>query len=215
MIKGVIFDMDGVITDNKEQDFLAWKRVFADFNLDLNMDGYKSFTGMKGEDIVSKYIKLDANEEERASLTFRKEEYFIEEIERTGIELTEGIDKFLKDLKRNGIKMAVGTAAMRFKANAILTKLGVSEFFEIIVCGEDVSKGKPDPETYLKAAKLLNLKEEECVVIEDAPNGIKAAKDGGIKCIGITTTHKKEELGQADKIIDSFNELNVEEIILL
>jgi beta-phosphoglucomutase family hydrolase len=212
MIKGIIFDMDGVLTDNKEQDFTAWKRVFADFNIDLTFKGYKSFTGMKGEAIVLKYIKPEARGEEATMLTRRKEEYFIEEIKKTKIEPTEGIEKLLNDLKKNNIKMGIGTAAMEFKANAILEELGIKDFFEILVSAEKVKKGKPDPETYLKAVKHLNLKPEECIVIEDAPNGVEAAKNGGIKCIAITTTHKESELKQAEKIIDSFDELNINEL---
>lgn len=215
MIKGVIFDMDGVLTDNKEQDFTAWKRVFADFGLDLNFERYKSFTGMKGEAIVLKYIKPEAGEEEATMLTRRKEEYFIEEIKKTKIEPMKGVVRFLNNLKENNIKMGIGTAAMEFKAYAILEELGIKDFFEILVSAEKVKKGKPDPETYLKVAEYLNLKPEECIVIEDAPNGIEAAKNGGIKCIAITSTHKKSELQQADKIIDSFDELKVSELIHL
>jgi len=213
MIKGIIFDMDGVLTDNKEQDFTAWKRDFADFGLDLNMDGYRAFTGMKGEEIVKKYIKQDASEEEATSLTRRKEEYFIEEIKKTKIEPTKGVVRFLNDLKNNNIKMGIGTAAMEFKAYTILEELGIKDFFKVLVSAEKVKKGKPDPETYLKVAEYLGLKPEECIVIEDAPNGIAAAKNGGIKCIAIATTHEKSELGQADRIIDSFDELVVAELI--
>jgi beta-phosphoglucomutase family hydrolase len=205
--------MDGVLTDNKEQDFTAWKRDFADFGLDLNMDGYRAFTGMKGEEIVKKYIKQDASEEEATSLTRRKEEYFIEEIKKTKIEPTKGVVRFLNDLKNNNIKMGIGTAAMEFKAYTILEELGIKDFFKVLVSAEKVKKGKPDPETYLKVAEYLGLKPEECIVIEDAPNGIAAAKNGGIKCIAIATTHEKSELGQADRIIDSFDELVVAELI--
>jgi len=215
MIKGIIFDMDGVLTDNKEQDFTAWKRVFADFGLDLNMDGYKSFTGMKGEEIVKKYIKLDADNKEATSLTRRKEEYFIEEIKKTKIEPMKGVVRLLNDLKKNNIKMGIGTAAMEFKAYAILEELGIKDFFEVLVSAEKVKKGKPDPETYLKVAEYLKIKTEECIVIEDAPNGIEAAKNGGIKCIAITSTHKESELQLADKIIDFFDELKLSELINL
>ncbi|MFA5714871.1 MAG: HAD family phosphatase [Candidatus Paceibacterota bacterium] len=214
MIKGVIFDMDGVLTDNKEQDFTAWKRLFTDFGLDLNFEGYKSFTGMKGEAIVLKYIKPEAKEEEATMLTRRKEDYFIEEIKKTKIEPTKGVVRLLNDLKENNIKIGIGTAAMEFKAYAILKELGIKDFFEVLVSAEKVKKGKPDPETYLKVAEYLNLKPEECIVIEDAPNGIEAAKNGGIKCIAITSTHKESELQQADKIIDSFDELKINELII-
>lgn len=212
MIKGVIFDMDGVITDNKEQDFTAWKRVFADFNLNLTFDGYKSFTGMKGEDIVKKYIVPGVDDKKASDLTIRKENYFIEEIKKTKIEPTVGIVRFLNDLQKNGIKMGIGTAAMEFKAEAILEELKFRQFFEVVISGEKVERGKPYPDTYLMAAKELGLKPEECVVIEDAPNGIEAAKRGGIKCIAILTTHKESEVAQADMIINLFDELNISEL---
>ena len=212
MIKGVIFDMDGVLTDNKEQDFTAWKRVFADFGIDLSFEGYKAFTGMKGEAIVKKYIRPSAGDEEATALTRRKEDYFIEEIKKSKIDPTPGVIRLLNDLKMNNIRMGIGTAAMKFKAYAVLDELGIRDFFKVLVSAEEVKKGKPDPETYLKVAEELHLRPEECFVIEDAPNGIEAAKNGGIKCIAITTTHERSELGQADRIIDSFDELVVSEL---
>ncbi|MFA5086329.1 MAG: HAD family phosphatase [Candidatus Paceibacterota bacterium] len=215
MIKGAIFDMDGVITDNKVQDFTAWKRVFADFGIDLSFDGYKVFTGMKGEEIVKKYIRPGADDAEATDLTRRKENYFIEEIKKSKIEPTPGVVRLLNDLKANDIKMGIGTAAMKFKANAVLDELGLKEFFYIIVSAEEVKKGKPDSETYLKVAQELGFKPEECFVIEDAPNGIAAAKNGNIKCIAITTTHQRSELGRADRIIDSFDELSVNDLASL
>ena len=207
--------MDGVISDNGKQDFTAWQRVFTDFGLELTIDLYKSFTGMKGEEVVVKYIKPDADSAEATDLTRRKENYFIEEIKKDKLEPTKGVEKFLKALKEKNIKMGIGTAAMEFKAYAILEELGFKNFFEVLVSAERVKKGKPNPETYLKVAEELNLKPEECVVIEDAPNGIEAAKNGGIKCIAITTTHERAELGQADMIIDSFDDLTVAEVVNL
>jgi HAD superfamily hydrolase (TIGR01509 family) len=189
------------------------EKSFCYFNLDLAVSGYESFTGMKGEEIVCKYIKPDANEEEATNLTRRKEDYFIEEIKKTKIEPTKGIERFLNDLKMNNIKMGIGTAAMEFKANAILEELGFKDFFDIIVCAEKVAKGKPNPETYLKAVEYLGLNVDECVVIEDAPNGIEAARNAGIKCIAILTTHKESELVKADRIIGSFDELDVNKLI--
>ena len=142
----------------------------------------------------------------------QKEEYFIENIINNKINPIKGVKKLMNDLKQAGFKIGLGTSAPIYKAFPVLENLGINDFFDATITDEEVSNGKPDPEVFLKAAKKLDIKPEDCVVIEDAPNGIDAAKNGGMKCIGITTTHKKEALKKADIIINSFDELTVEKI---
>ena len=214
MFKAVLFDMDGVITDNREQDFRAWQKIFSNFDKDLDYAGYQSFLGMKGEEIVRSRINPEMSEEQASMWTKKKEAYFIKEIKDNKIETMQGLLNFLNNLKENDIKIGLGTAAMEFKALAILNELEIRDFFDVIICGEKVINGKPDPETYLKGAEELGLQPDECIVIEDAPNGIEAAKRAGMKCIAITSTHGREDLNEADMIIDSFDELNLASLII-
>jgi beta-phosphoglucomutase family hydrolase len=212
MIKAVIFDMDGVITDNSSQDFLAWKRIFSDFSLKLNHDTYLLFLGKKGEEIIRNYISPNINKKEAVRIVDKKEKYFVKEVEIDKLKPAKGLKKLFKKLKKNNIKIGLGTSAPKYKVNIILNKLGFQKVFSAVVVAEEVKKGKPNPEIYLKVARKLNLQPKECIVVEDAPNGVCAAKNAGMKCIAITTTHKERELKRADKIIRSFRELTVKEL---
>ncbi len=196
--------MDGVITDNSSQDFLAWKRIFSDLGLKLNHNTYLLFLGKKGEEIIRNYINPNINKKKAAQLVNRKEKYFIEEAGRNKLKPAKGLKKLFKNLKKNNTKIGLGTSAPRYKVNIILNNLGFQRIFSAVVVAEEVKKGKPNPEIYLKVAKKLKLQPKECIVVEDAPNGVKAAKNAGMKCIAITTTHKESELIKADKIIESF-----------
>ncbi len=118
----------------------------------------------------------------------------------------------LESLIQNNLKTALATAAVKDKVRVVLEITGLNKYFSVVVTADEVSKGKPDPETFLKAAGKLSCKPEECVVIEDATNGIRAAKNANMKCIAITTTHHRAELEEADKTVESFAELTAETI---
>lgn len=212
MISGVIFDLDGVVVDGTECDFSAWKQVFSELGLECSYETYKGFLGMKGSEIVKKYSPREMTDKEAELMDDRKEDYFIECARKGGISLTKGVKGLLESLSKEGIVIGLATAAKKRKAEVILEQLEVKGYFNAVVTSDDVSKGKPNPDMFLKAAEKLGLTPEECIVIEDAPNGIQAAKNAGMKCIGITTTHKKEELKEADKVINFFDELTVESL---
>jgi beta-phosphoglucomutase family hydrolase len=212
MIKAIIFDMDGVVADYQIQDFTAWRRIFKEYGFNLSYDKYLSFLGMKGEEIIGKNINPNIPTEEALKIVNRKEKYFIEEIRKNRPQPTKGLKKLLTTLSRANLKIGLGTSAPSYKTNIVLKILGIKGFFNSIVTADEVCKGKPNPEIYLKVAKKLNVKPKECIVIEDAPKGIEAAKNAGMKCIAIPTTHKKAELKNADKIINSFNKLTMKVI---
>jgi HAD superfamily hydrolase (TIGR01509 family) len=167
---------------------------------------------MKGEEIIGKNINPNIPTEEALEIVNRKEKYFIEEIRKNRPQPTKGLKKLLATLSRTNYKIGLGTSAPSYKTKIVLETLGIKEFFNSIVTAEEVRQGKPNPEIYLKVAKKLNVKPKECIVIEDAPKGIEAAKNAGMKCIAIPTTHKKAELKNADKIINSFNKLTMKVI---
>ena len=208
MIKAVILDMDGVVIDSIRCDFLAWKRIFSRFEIELSFGEYKKFSGMKAWEILRQYVK-NISEHEANILEGKREKYFSECLKRGGVMIMSGTQSFLNLLVQNGIHISLATAATRNKVADILKHFNIESYFRVIVTGDDVSRGKPDPETFLKVAEILNVRPEECVVIEDAPNGIMAAKNSNMKCIAITTTHAYKELTEADKIIDSFTELTL------
>lgn len=208
MIKGVIFDLDGVIIQG-DCDFGAWFKLFADFGIKLTKETCKEFSGMKGAEIVKKYCGVkDEKLTDKADI--KKEKYFLVCAKKGGIFVTKEIEEFLKQLKNAGYKIAIATAARKIKTEGILKFFKLESYFDVIVSSEDYTKGKPNPEPFLLAAKRLKLEPEECAVIEDAVNGIQAANAGNITSIAITTTRTKEQFGEANKIIDSFQNLGTD-----
>ncbi len=212
MIKAIIFDNDGVVIDSGDIDFLAWVKIFSEFDKNLTREIYKEYSGMTGVEISMKY--LGKTREEGEKLQDKKEEYFEDLVKEHGLKEIKGLREFLDKVVNSGLKTALATAGTRIKAEFTLGHLGIREKFNVLVTANDVSKGKPDPETFLKAAELLQCKPEECVVIEDSRKGIKAAKKGGIKAIGITTAQTKEKLLEtgADIVIDSFEDIKLDEL---
>ncbi len=210
MIKAVIFDMDGVVVDSTSYDFAAWKRLFSEFGLELSFATYKSFLGMLGRDIVKKLMNRELTKNEAKTFEDKKEQYFIEAVGKGDLKAIDGLLKFLDELVKANYELALATAGSRMKVAAVLKKLNLEKYFGVIVTADDVIRGKPSPDIFLKAAEGLKYSPAECIVIEDAPNGVAAAKAAGMKCIAITTTHEGDELKSADKIIGSFDELTAE-----
>ncbi|MFH0869887.1 MAG: HAD family phosphatase [archaeon] len=210
MLKAMIFDMDDVIINSIKIEFPAWERLFSDFGQKLDLKVYKSFLGMKSVELIKRFIPV-VKDEELSSLANRKEIYFIELLKKEGISMTPGVIDFLDSVKgRYGL--AIATAAPDMKLNEILELIHLKRYFKVIITADHIAKGKPDPEIFLKAAERLKVSPRDCVVFEDAPNCVRAAKAGGMKCVAITTTHTKGELKEADLVIDSFSDIDVSKI---
>ena len=128
---------------------------------------------------------------------------------------TRGLVDFLKSLKEHGIKIAVGSSGNTNNVNFVLSRCHIAEYFDAIANGDMISHGKPDPEVYLLAAKLLGLKPEECVVIEDAPVGIEAARRAGMAAVALATTFSRDRIPDYDILVDDFTQLGYEQMMRL
>ena len=117
----------------------------------------------------------------------------------------------LNSIKKRDKKLAIATTAPKENREFVLNALGLEEYFEVILGEEDVQKGKPDPEIYLKTAELLGVAPDSCIVFEDSPVGVASAKNAGMTVVGITTTHSEDELEKADIIVQNFTELKLVE----
>jgi len=138
--------------------------------------------------------------------------YFSEIVTEKGIQVVPYAIKFLKQLKAENLKIALATSSRQEKMNFVLQLTNLTSYFDIIVTGDLVQKSKPAPDIFLKAAEKLQLKPEDCLVVEDAANGVKAAKNAGMKCVAITTTHTEDLLQQADLVINSYEDLDLQKI---
>lgn len=204
--KGVIFDMDGTLIASTEADFLAWKKTFEDYNRQLTYETYFPLLGMKSQDVIRKILKLPAEQVDDALA--RKMFHFEEIMKTKGIDPIPFAEELLKKLSKLDVKLALATSSRNMKMNLVMKKLNFLQYFNKTVTGEEVHNSKPHPDIFLKAAEKLKLHPEDCVVIEDAANGVTAAKSAGMKCIAITTTHTKDQLQHADVIIDTFEEFD-------
>jgi beta-phosphoglucomutase len=202
-IKAILFDFDGTLADTMEDLFLAWKKAFLVFGVEIKKEDYFPLEGTKVLEIariISEKHNLNSNFEEIVKL---KEEFYLKE---NSFSFYPGVFEFVDSLYNYGIIMAIVSASQKEKLEKTVPKDFLSKF-NLVITSEDYVYGKPNPEPYLKAISKLGLIPEECIVVENAPLGIKAAKGAGCYCIAIESTLPKEFLKEADIIVSKFNDL--------
>lgn len=214
MIKTVIFDMDGVIVDTEPVHHYAFIQHFKQLNLEITPEVYAGFTGNSTKNIYEKLKVLYNLEHEIDFLVESKRNLFNDAFDRKeDLYLLEGVEELIKDLHKNGMQLILASSSANITIRRIFDRFGLHNYFTYIVSGEDFPKSKPHPAIFLKAAALANTPIENCIVIEDSTNGIKAAKAAGIYCIGYDSFHSKmQDYSLADAVISKFSELNFEKI---
>ncbi len=207
----VIWDLDGVLVDTAAHHFSSWRDTLKKRSVDLSYEEFRRTFGMRNDEIIKKIFGDSVSGEDMQSIAGEKERAFRSEI---GGKLTAlpGVRKLLQDLRDSNYKMALATSAPLENAKAILEALGISGYFDVIVSDEDVKKGKPDPEVFLKAAVWLGVKVPNCLVFEDSIAGIEAARRAGMKCVAVSTTHPEEKLGQADFVVSSLEHVDTNKV---
>lgn len=199
-IKACLFDLDGVIVDTAKYHYLAWKRLANNLGFDFTEENNELLKGVsrtRSLEILLEIGKYEATEEEKLKMASEKNEWYVEYIKKLKEdEILPGVKEFLIELRKNGIKVALGSASKN--SMIILNNLKLTEYFDAIIDGNKVSKAKPDPEVFLLGAKELGVKAEECVVFEDAQAGVEAAKAANMKAIGIGDANI---LSLADKVV--------------
>lgn len=187
VLKLVIFDLDGVITDTAHYHYLAWKKIADELGITFDNQLNEKLKGLSRYDSLD--IILDANHlklsryQKEDLITYKNKVYQLLLTELSEKDILEGIYLFILSLKQDGKKVAVGSSSRN--ANLILDKLNMTSLFDTIVTGCDVDQSKPHPDIFLKCATHLDIKPESCLVIEDAMSGIEAARRANMKSIGI------------------------------
>lgn len=196
MIEAVIFDLDGVLVSTDEMHFKAWTRLAEEigittFTKEDNIR-QRGVSRMASLEIVLEKSDKKFSDEEKAEMADRKNGYYCEMLkELTPDDVLDGALDFLKFLKANNIKTAVGSASKN--APVILEKTDLLGYLDAISCGLDVTKSKPDPEVFLVAADKLGVKPEKCLVVEDAHAGIQAAKNGNMFALAVGAAYGDED----------------------
>lgn len=207
MIRGVLFDMDGVLTDSEQYICRAATKMFGELGLTVHPDDFKPFTGM-GENryiggVAEKY-GLQVDIDKVKARTYQ----IYSEIVHGKLDPLPGVNEFISKCKNKGLKLALATSADRIKMEINLEEIGLDgETFNAIVTGLDVVNKKPSPDIYLKAAELLGLASGDCLVVEDAVSGVKSGKSAGCRCLAVTTSFSRKELSLADWICGSLAEV--------
>lgn len=213
MFKAVIFDFDGVILDSEPIHYQACDAIFSEIGIKLTYQNYcENYIGLSDREIFPQVLK-DKNYsiKEIHELIDKKSQKFTEIINASHkLPIVPGVDDYLKKLVDERQRIAICSGATCSEINVTLAKLNQGElkpYFETIVTVDDVSRGKPSPEGYLLTADRLKISPSDCMVFEDTPHGIEAARAAGMYVVALLTTHKKKQLLLADKIINHFSEL--------
>jgi HAD superfamily hydrolase (TIGR01509 family) len=211
---GMLFDWDGVIIDSSQQHEESWERLAAEEGKPLPPDHFVQGFGKKNEWIIPNLLKWTNEVAEVGRLSLRKEALYREVVLDKGLEALPGVHVFLQRLRDAGVPTCVGSSTHRLNIDTILEAMGFVGLFDDIVTAEDVSAGKPHPEVFLKAAGKIDRAPTKCIVFEDAFAGIDAARAGGIKVVGVATTHDAATLeGRVDRVVHQLDELAIDDLL--
>ncbi len=212
MLKGLLFDMDGVLVDNLDVHKRAFRLFFSRYGVDKSIEELSRMFGKGNDDIMCELMPADVvGRVGLRELGYEKEAIY-REIYAPTIAPTRGLTEFLSESRRRGLKCAVGSSGCMANVDFVLDGCGIRDSFEAVVAGDRVSRCKPDPEIYLTAAAALGLAPAECIVFEDAEAGIEAGKRAGMKVVALSTTFSADFLRDtaADLIVDDFTQVDID-----
>jgi len=207
IIKAVIFDMDGVMIKSEPLHKKAFEKIFKQYGMNINWARWKKIAkGRTDEEAFQDAIMQLKMKIGAMDLVKQKSQIYLELISEDVFEMKGIVD--LINILHKKFKLAVTSNSSHAEIKAVLEKLNVEDFFDVIVSSsEDVTKGKPNPESYLLTARKLGLKPDECIVIEDSNTGVLAAKNAGMNCIGFHNGLEEQNLSKADFEVNSLEDI--------
>lgn len=195
--KAFLFDLNGTMIDDMGYHLEVWSGILNnDLGANLSKGEVKKNMYGKNDDMLFRVFGKDKfTQKQRDEISIEKERRY-QKLYKPHLDLIPGLFDFLKKAKAQNIKMAIGSAAITFNIDFVLDNLNIREYFAAIVSADDVEHSKPHPETFTKDAQLLGVDPASCIVFEDAPKGVEAALNAGMKCVVLTTMHTAEEFSQ-------------------
>ncbi len=210
-MKAVIFDMDGVLVDSQPYHYRADIETMAKYGINKDVKFFEAFAGTVTADrmkTLKEMFGLDASLQEMIDV---REQMILDIVAEENIQAVRGIPELLKSIKARGLKTAVASSSSYDLINMVLNKTGIAEYFDSLTSGMDVKRGKPAPDVFLFAAERLGAAPNDCLVVEDSENGVKAAKAANMKALGyINPTSGKQDLSMADVVTDDFRKVDIE-----
>lgn len=210
MIKGVIFDMGGVIVDSEPLHEHCERQLLKEYGIRLTADVMAQVKGMRDEEAFQYYTSR-FNLNEKPEVLLQKKMVLFSKLVKKKVRVYPGFKELAKECKKK-FKVGLVTSSPKQSVSTILQHFDIKHMFDAIVTAEDVSLAKPYPEPYLKIAEKLHIKANQCLVIEDTIHGITAAKTAGAKCIAVTNTFPKKKLQETsvDHIVSSLRHLKLD-----
>lgn len=215
MLQTVIFDMDGVIVDTEPVHNYAYYQHFKELGIEVSSEMYASFTGNSTKNVFQKIKDYFGVAEDIPTLVEKKRSLFNDAFDtKDDLFLLEGVEELIKQLYQNGIQLILASSSSKVTINRVFNRFKLHTYFSHIVSGEDFPQSKPNPDIFLEAVRLSKSNKENCIVIEDSTNGIKAANAAGIFCVGYRSVNsKKQDYSLANLVIDRFEELDFTTIL--
>lgn len=208
-MKAIIFDMDGVIVDSEPLHFKLEKDILKELGVNVDRKKHESFVGVTDYNMWTSFKKMFSIELSVDEIIEIKRNRFIENVHK--LELIPTFMDFMDSVYGKGYKIALASSNNKKAVEEIVKTFDLERYFDFIINGEEVEKGKPDPEIFLTVANRLNLLPEECLVIEDSRNGVIAAKSANMKCIGLKSGGSgDQDLSQGDLVIQDFRGLSID-----
>jgi beta-phosphoglucomutase len=213
-----LFDLNGTMIDDMGYHLDVWYSIIVkDLGAAMTREEVKHHLYGKSQEVLVRIFGNDRfTNKELDRISLDKERQY-QQLYRPHLDLFPGLFSFLEMSLDAKVKMAIGSAAITFNIDFVLDNLKIRHYFESIVSADDVVKSKPDPETFLKAAEMLNVAPASCIVFEDAPKGVECARNAGMKAVVITSTHPEADFSQYDNVImfiDDYTNLTPQMVLL-
>ncbi|XUX00106.1 MAG: tRNA (adenosine(37)-N6)-threonylcarbamoyltransferase complex dimerization subunit type 1 TsaB [Dehalogenimonas sp.] len=212
--RGVIWDLDGVIIDSADLHFQAWHETLARHGVSMDREQFEQGFGQRNDDIIVGIIRQPMSADEIAVIGKEKEADY-RRLVQGHARFFPGVLELMSSLKEGGFKQAVASSAPADNLKLVIAEMRLEPFISATVDASGVSRGKPDPEVFLKAAEKLGLSPKACLVIEDAVAGVEAAKRGGMAVVAVTNTHPREKLAAAELVLSSLEDVESSQLLEL
>ena len=210
----VIFDMDGVLADTGPIHYESWVKLAKQIKVKFSKKFFNITFGRQSISITRELVGPKIKQEVVEKWANLKERYYREMV-KDKLKPLPGALVLIRELHARNFKLAVGSSGPPENVDLLLSTLSIKDYFDVIITAAEVKNGKPAPDVFLIAAERLNIKVDNCLVIEDAPVGITAARKAGMKIIALRTTHCNVELLDADKVVQDLSYININDILKL